>query len=112
MQTVVRRKSFKKVIIAAAVVVAAAGAWYFTRSDEQQASDQPLLARAEIGSIENTIASSGTLKPSHFIDVGAQVSGMLQKLHVEVGDVATEGMLLAEIDARVPRQNSVLVWVS
>jgi len=101
MQTVVRRKSFKKVIIAAAVVVAAAGAWYFTRSDEQQASDQPLLARAEIGSIENTIASSGTLKPSHFIDVGAQVSGMLQKLHVEVGDVATEGMLLAEIDARV-----------
>lgn len=101
MQNAVRRKFFKKALVGAVVVVAAAGGWYLTRSSDQTAADEPLLARVEVGSIENTIASSGTLKPSHFIDVGAQVSGMLQKLHVDVGDVVTEGMLLAEIDARV-----------
>ena len=35
------------------------------------------------------------------IEVGAQVSGQLQTLHVEVGDRVEEGQLLAEIDARV-----------
>ena len=101
MQNAVPRKFPIKAAAAVVVVIAAVAAWYFTRGSEEQAADEPLLARAEIGSIENTIASSGTLKPSHFIDVGAQVSGMLQKLHVEVGDVVTGGQLLAEIDARV-----------
>ncbi len=101
MQTAVRRKHFKKIAVAAVAVVAAASYWYVNRGSDQQATDQPLLARVEMGSIENTIASAGTLKPSHFIDVGAQVSGMLQTLHVDVGDVVTEGQLLAEIDARV-----------
>jgi len=101
MQNAVSRKFPLKAAVAAVVVIAAVAGWYFTRGNEEQAADQPLLARAEMGSIENTIASSGTLKPSHFIDVGAQVSGMLQTLSVEVGDVVTEGQLLAEIDARV-----------
>lgn len=101
MQTAVRRKHFSKIVIAAVVLVAAASWWYASRSSDEQAADQPLLARVQMGSIENTIASAGTLKPSHFIDVGAQVSGMLQKLHVEVGDVVKAGQLLAEIDARV-----------
>lgn len=77
------------------------GWWFWQRSQQQEAADAPLLATVEIGSIQNTIASAGTLKPSRFVDVGAQVSGQLQKLHVQVGDVVEEGQLLAEIDARV-----------
>lgn len=95
------RRRFSKKSIAAVVVVVAAAAWYFTRGGEETAANQPLLAKVEMGSIENTIASAGTLKPSEYVDVGAQVSGQLKKLYVEVGDVVTEGQLLAEIDARV-----------
>src|SRR5690606_28841116 len=51
--------------------------------------------------IENTIASAGSLEPSRVVDVGAQVSGQLQKLYVDVGQHVVEGELLAEIDARV-----------
>lgn len=81
------------------LAVAAAAWWYLGR--EVVVQDEPLLAQVRMGSIENTISASGNLKPSNFVDVGAQVSGILETLHVEVGDVVEEGQLLAEIDARV-----------
>jgi len=96
-----RRRRFRMWGIVALVLVVA-GAWYVVRRDDSEAdAAEPLLATVERGSIENTVAAAGTLKPSAFIDVGAQVSGILQKLHVEVGDTVEEGQLLAEIDARV-----------
>lgn len=86
---------------AAAALLVVVGLWWFMRGEDTEETDQPLLATVEIGSIENTIASAGTLKPSAFVDVGAQVSGQLQKLYVEVGDMVEQGQLLVEIDARV-----------
>ncbi len=84
-----------------ALALAGVGSWYYLRGSESpEAQNQPLLARVEIGDIENTISSAGSLKPSEFVDVGAQVSGQLQKLYVEVGDKVEVGQLLAEIDAR------------
>lgn len=83
------------------LALAGAGGWYFLRGTESpETQNQPLLARVEIGDIENTISSAGSLKPSEFVDVGAQVSGQLQRLYVEVGDKVEVGQLLAEIDAR------------
>ncbi|MCP8900455.1 efflux RND transporter periplasmic adaptor subunit [Gilvimarinus xylanilyticus] len=52
-------------------------------------------------SIENVIAASGTLEPKDYVEVGAQVSGQLESLAVEVGDVVAREQLLAEIDATV-----------
>lgn len=95
------KKNKNWVVLSGIAVLAAAGAgyWYFGR--ETVVEDEPLLATVRMGSIENTISASGNLKPSNFVDVGAQVSGILQILHVDVGDVVEEGQLLAEIDARV-----------
>ena len=84
-----------------ALLLAGAGGWYWYQGKDTVVEAEPLLATVRIGSIENTISASGSLKPRNFVDVGAQVSGLLQKLHVEVGDVVEEGQLLAEIDARV-----------
>jgi len=88
-------------LVASVVVLAAAAGGYWYLGREVAVEDAPLLAQVRMGSIENTISSSGSLKPSNFVDVGAQVSGILQILHVEVGDVVEQGQLLAEIDARV-----------
>ncbi|MDA9909254.1 efflux RND transporter periplasmic adaptor subunit [Gammaproteobacteria bacterium] len=85
-----------------ALIILGAGGWYYWQSTgEQETSNQPLIVTVDIGNIENTITASGSLQPFDFVDVGAQVSGQLQKLHVEVGDVVEQGQLLAEIDARV-----------
>jgi membrane fusion protein, macrolide-specific efflux system len=56
--------------------------------------------------IEETVLASGTLKAFKMIDIGAQVSGQLKKLHVALGDRVKKGQLLAEIDP-VLQQNSL-----
>ncbi|MES2626347.1 MAG: efflux RND transporter periplasmic adaptor subunit [Pseudomonadota bacterium] len=96
-----KRKSKRGLVLVALVVLVGAGWWYWQKTNTVAEEDEPLIATVEIDSIENTIASAGTLKASRLIEVGAQVSGQLQKLHVKVGDVVEEGQLLAEIDARV-----------
>lgn len=53
------------------------------------------------GDIENLVTATGTLQPRDYVDVGAQVSGQLKKLHVEVGSEVKAGDLLADIDATV-----------
>jgi membrane fusion protein, macrolide-specific efflux system len=48
--------------------------------------------------IENTVLAAGVLQPFEFVDVGAQISGQLKRLHVQLGDRVEKGQLLAEID--------------
>lgn len=58
-------------------------------------------APATRGTIEQTVTALGSLQPKNYVDVGAQVSGQLKTVHVEVGDAVKQGDLLAEIDAKV-----------
>ncbi|MBB2494343.1 efflux RND transporter periplasmic adaptor subunit [Aquipseudomonas ullengensis] len=51
------------------------------------------------GDVEATVVAIGTLQPRESVDVGAQVSGQVTRLHVEPGDPVEKGQLLAEIDA-------------
>lgn len=53
------------------------------------------------GDIELTVTALGSLQPKEYVDVGAQVSGQLDTVHVEIGQQVKKGDLLAEIDARV-----------
>jgi macrolide-specific efflux system membrane fusion protein len=98
-----RRKSSggRKAIIAAVVVALAGGGYYgwHTYKASKSKEGEYITARIEKGNIEDLVTSTGTLQPLQFVDVGAQVSGQIQKLYVEVGDVVQKGDVLAEIDA-------------
>ncbi|RMT88608.1 hypothetical protein ALP39_01063 [Pseudomonas marginalis pv. marginalis] len=50
------------------------------------------------GNIENSVTALGTLQPRRYVDVGAQASGQIRKIHVEAGDQVQQGQLLVEID--------------
>jgi macrolide-specific efflux system membrane fusion protein len=82
------------------VVALAAGSWWLF-SDDAEPEAQPLIVTIEVGDIENAVTAAGTLQPSSYVDVGAQVSGLLETLAVEIGDLVTAGQLVAEIDATV-----------
>lgn len=58
------------------------------------------------GDIESSVSALGTLQPRRYVDVGAQASGQIRTLHVEVGDEVREGQLLVEIDP-APQQARV-----
>ncbi len=67
------------------------------------ASAKPVYSTEPVkrGDIENLVTATGSLQPRDYVDVGAQVSGQLKKLHVDVGSKVKKGDLLAEIDATV-----------
>jgi len=85
--------------VAIIVVIAAVAAWLIWPKDngEQRIN----TAKAEVRNIEVVVTATGRLQPLDFVDVGAQVSGQLEVLHVEVGDTVERGQVLAEIDATV-----------
>jgi membrane fusion protein, macrolide-specific efflux system len=86
-----------------AVVLVGMGLWLlFTKPTEsEKATLADMSATIEYGDIEENVTAQGKLEPKEYVDVGAQVTGQLQKLHVEIGDVVKAGDLLAEIDPRI-----------
>lgn len=64
------------------------------------ANDAPpcLTARVERADLEDAVLAVGTLHAHRQVDVGAQVSGQLKILAVELGDQVRAGLRLAEID--------------
>lgn len=68
---------------------------FFADKDDAQARDIVTVVR---GDIEEVVTATGTLQPRDYVDVGAQVSGQLDKIHIEVGSKVEADQLLAEID--------------
>jgi len=68
---------------------------YFATPDELSRYQFTEVSR---GDIEDVVTATGMLQPRDYVDVGAQVSGQLKKIHVEVGSEVKSGDLLAEID--------------
>jgi membrane fusion protein, macrolide-specific efflux system len=58
----------------------------------------PITAVATRMDLEESVLASGTMEAFKTVDVGAQVSGQLKRLHVHLGDAVAKGALLAEID--------------
>lgn len=88
----------KKVIIGiAAVVLVAGGAWFFTG---KSAKGGIRLETAKVGrsSISNTVTATGTVEPVTEVEVGTQVSGIIDKLYADYNDVVKAGQLIAEMD--------------
>jgi len=85
-------------VLAALLGTAAWWAWK-TWGGGAPKTEEYIVATVQRGDIEDLVGATGTLQPRDFVDVGAQVSGQLKKLHVEVGSEVREGELLAEIDA-------------
>lgn len=84
-------------------LAASVGLWlYFSKpAESDKALTDETSAVIESGDIEENVTAQGKLEPKEYVDVGAQVTGQLQKLHVEIGDVVKAGQLLAEIDPRI-----------
>ncbi len=103
-----RSRSMSALRRAAALAVLAAvagGGWltwsYYARPSN--AAAQQASVAVQRGDIEDLVAATGTLQPRNYVDVGAQVSGQLTVIHVEVGSEVEVGTLLAEIDPTVYR---------
>ena len=82
----------------AALALAAAAVAYVWASPRDPGWDTAVLRR---GDIESSVTAIGTLQPRRYVDVGAQVSGQILRLHVQPGDAVKKGQLMVEIDPSV-----------
>lgn len=98
----VRQGAWRRRAVAAVLVslCAAAGAGLLWGRGEAMDVDSVPVVR---GTIESSVSALGVLQPRHYVDVGAQVSGQILRLHVQPGDVVKRGQLLVEIDPSVQR---------
>ncbi|MGA0570849.1 efflux RND transporter periplasmic adaptor subunit [Variovorax sp. VNK109] len=95
-----RRKFFRAAGIILGIAVLAAGGWgAWLKWGAPPKAEEYIFATIQRGDIEDLVSATGSLQPRDYVDVGAQVSGQLKKIHVEVGSEVHEGDLLAEIDA-------------
>ncbi|WP_207261247.1 efflux RND transporter periplasmic adaptor subunit [Desulfovibrio sp. Huiquan2017] len=94
---------------AAAVLVllglgAGVKSYFFPASEPMQYLTSPVTR----GDIRETVLATGTLTAFKQVSVGAQASGQVNSLHVELGDTVKEGDLIAEIDAQ-SQENSLAI---
>lgn len=97
----------KKIILIAviAMAVADAGFWLFGGS---KAKHKVTYETATVikGEISESVTATGTIEPVTEVEVGTQVSGIIDKIYADYNSVVTKGQLIAEMD-RVTLQSEV-----
>ncbi|MFU8925411.1 MacA family efflux pump subunit [Acinetobacter puyangensis] len=98
-----RSKLIKYIIAAIVIIVLALCAWWFLKP-KQQTTDY-ITAEVSRGDLENTVLATGTLDATKIISVGAQVSGQVEKMYVELGQEVKKGDPIAQIDSTTQQNN-------
>ena len=91
-------KTKKIILIAVAVVmVAGAGIWFFAGSPAKHKVTYATVTVSK-GDISNSVTATGTIEPVTEVEVGTQVSGIIDKIYVDYNSTVTKGQLIAEMD--------------
>ncbi len=81
--------------IGLAILVAGGGAWFMLGGGPAHTYITKPVAR---GLLAVNVSATGTLAPRKQVDVGAEVSGRIDKLYVDFNDHVNKGQVLAQIN--------------
>ena len=91
--------SKKKIIIVAAGIIIVAGIAIWVLGGKAKSRkvvyETTTVGRADIS---NSVTATGTIEPVTEVEVGTQVSGIIDKLYADYNSVVTKGQLIAEMD--------------
>lgn len=93
--------SRKKVIVGALVIGACyVGYRVFFGGAKELSLNANLFeySKVSVQNIRSTVSATGTINPVNVVSVGAQVSGMIDKIYVDYNDKVKTGQLLAQVD--------------
>ncbi|MFA5327302.1 MAG: efflux RND transporter periplasmic adaptor subunit [Prolixibacteraceae bacterium] len=88
----------KYLYIGLAVIILAAGFFAFKSLSKTEEKISFETAKIEKGTISNTITATGTLEAIKTVEVGTQVSGVIEKIYVDYNSQVKKGQLLAQLD--------------
>ncbi|MDP4277567.1 MAG: efflux RND transporter periplasmic adaptor subunit [Bacteroidota bacterium] len=91
-------KTLKISLIAVAIIVIGLCVWLFLLKKTNPASLSVQTSTVTTGDILTTVTATGTVEPLVTVEVGTQVSGIINKVYVDYSSVVKKGQLLAELD--------------
>ena len=96
-------KRWRMRLVVVALLAAAGAAWWFTHRPPPP--PPPPSGVAALADVTQTVQAAGVLQAKTRVDVGAQVSGQIQTLHVELGQQVKKGELLVSLDPELARSD-------
>lgn len=88
----------KIILITIAVLVLAGGAIWIFGGSKVKHKISYTTATVSKSDISNSVTATGTIEPVTEVEVGTQVSGIIDKLYADYNSVVTKGQLIAEMD--------------
>jgi HlyD family secretion protein len=80
-------------------VLGAVAVWGATRYESDAAGLPPLnTVTVDRGAVSQRIVAHGTLEPVEQVEVGSQISGIIQRIHVDFNSPVRRGQVIAQID--------------
>lgn len=97
----------KKKLIAVVIVilVLGGGAWFWGSRGANRTDQEYRFVEVTRGDLENVVTSTGTLSAVGTVDVGTQVSGIIDRVLVDYNDHVKKGQLMAVLDTTVLSTN-------
>ncbi|MDT4290479.1 efflux RND transporter periplasmic adaptor subunit [Methylomonas sp. MO1] len=95
------RRGLRWLVVFLLAIAVAVGSWYLAKQPKNTDQDHAETVEVTLGDLEENVTAQGKLEPKEYVDVGAQVTGLLQKIYVKIGDNVQTGQLLAQIDPRI-----------
>lgn len=91
--------------VIAVAVIAGGGYWLFGGAKKKNLITFSTI-QVKKSDISTSITATGNIEPVTEVEVGTQVSGIIDKIYVDYNSVVKEGQLIAEMD-KVPLQNEL-----
>jgi hypothetical protein len=88
----------KKIILAISLVAVAAILFWIFSSKEEVSQVEFVTSKVVRGEIGNSVTATGTIEPVTEVEVGTQVSGIIDRIYVDYNSVVKKGQLIAEMD--------------
>ncbi|HWL15326.1 MAG TPA: efflux RND transporter periplasmic adaptor subunit [Opitutus sp.] len=91
-------RSGRLVLFLILILAAGAATWYFVRDREEMKVEYSTVpvTRADLTQV---VTATGTLEPVTTVDVGSQISGIIDKVLVDYNSIVKAGDVVAHIDA-------------
>lgn len=91
-------KNKKSIIVVVVIIVVAAAAYFFLKGKNSAQIVSYETAAVEKATIGNSITATGTIEPVTTVEVGTQVSGIINAIYVDYNSVVKKGQVIAELD--------------
>ena len=84
--------------LAGALLVTAVATILLVRSGKKSDAPQYKTEAVEVGTLVVRVSATGKLQPTNQVDVGSELSGIVEQVYVDVNDHVRKGQVLARLD--------------